>query len=88
MGNIFSSFICKIHPVNIDNSSEGTNENKYKNNNFENFLKKISNRKGKQIAYKTMIKNKSITDLESICLLPMSRHGLTRNSMSLDFLNL
>ena len=78
MGNIFSSFTCKIHP-----------ENNYKINNFDNFSKKISDRKIKlQKADKTIKKTKSISSLESMCLLPMSRHGSMRNSRSLDFLNL
>lgn len=81
MGNIFSSFTRKITPG-----------NKYKINKFDKFdkfVKKIYNKKRKNsVVPIIVIKNRSISDLENICLLPMSRHGSIRISRSLNFLDL
>jgi hypothetical protein len=84
MGNIFSSFKCKIHPDNRYKIKKTNNIDK-----FDKFVKKIYSKKRKYyVVPKTIIKNKSISDLEGLCLLPMSRHGSIRISKSLNFLNL
>ena len=97
MGNIFSCYKYKIEPENIYKIDKLIKNKSFRNRRIMDSHKNPRYSTSEIIITefcvqipltKTIIKIKSASNLESICLLPMSRHGSMRLSKSLDFLNL
>ena len=97
MGNIFSCYKYKVNPENIYKIDKLIKKNSYRNRRIMDAPKILQSSTSEFIVserceriphIKTIIKIKSASNLESLCLLPMSRHGSMRHSRSLNFLNL